>query len=47
MSGAPPPNEFDVLRDARKFVLASPPPGASPREVRRHLPQRFYGFDPR
>jgi len=33
-----------MFETARKFVLASLPPDASPRDVRRHLLQRFYGL---
>lgn len=34
-----------MFETARKFVLASLPPDASPREVRRHLLLRFYGLN--
>jgi hypothetical protein len=33
-----------MFETARKFVLASLPPDASPRQVREHLLQRFYGL---
>ena len=34
-----------MFETARKFVLASLPPDASPRQVRQHLLQRFYGLN--
>jgi len=34
-----------MFETARKFVLASLPPDASPREVREHLLRRFYGLN--
>ncbi len=33
-----------MFETARKFVLASLPPDASPRQVRQHLLQSFYGL---
>ena len=34
-----------MFETARKFVLASLPPDATPREMRQHLLQRFYGLN--
>jgi len=36
---------ISMFETARRFVLASLPVDASPREVRRHLLQRFYGLE--
>ena len=33
-----------MFETARKFVLASLPPDATPRQIRQHLAQRFYGL---
>ena len=33
-----------MFETARKFVLATLPPDATPRQVRQHLLRRFYGL---